>query len=189
MKQTQEELTKQRTLVMHSRISFSEHPSLKELALQILPSLNLDIFTAEQVAEHLLNGESIQPKVVLNGNSSEARVYQRIFFVDCGCSLEDLLSNCKKNDIAPFFIYKTYSYIEAEPGNLCAVFLTDRLLTDINEIRKMQDFLTIAVIGNSLATCREKKVYFGTSKGAAYENFNAFVKVDQILRKQENNDY
>ena len=184
MKQTQERFTTQRTLVMHSHISFSKHPSLQELTLKILPSLILDVFTVEQVAEHLLKGESIQPKVVLNDYSSEARVCQRFFFVDYACSLENLLANCKKNDIAPFFIYRTYSYIEGEPGNLCAVFQTDHLLTDINEIRKMQDFLTTAVTGNSPTNCQEKEVFFGTSKGAVYENFHAYVKVDQILRKQ-----
>lgn len=168
--------------------------------------------TIEEIAEALTSGHAIVPAVLEGGFGKKDWKAQQLFMLDVDNAVTDKYQekhpefNLKKISIEeaytylttlgikPVFMYKSYSYNEAEDKiKFRIVLCANELITDRDKRNKLQATLTglMFEVGNTDTACiTESKVFLGTShKEIIHADYEARINADEIIDKYYKEDY
>lgn len=168
---------------------------------KIINTITTQTISIEELAQKLISGHVMRPGILKDGNSSANWVGQQIFALDIDndvseedvktdvlrrISIEDAYTYFKELNIVPIFIYKSYSYDEAEDKiKFRVVFCADKFIEDRDKRNKLQATLMGLLFekANVDRRCKDaSRLFYGTNKHEVmYADYDARINADEII--------
>jgi len=162
--------------------------------------------TVEEIANLIIDGYAIRPAVLEGGACKENWKSQQMFMLDIDndkekggkdykfIDIQSAYEYFKSLGITPVFIYKSYSYSEAENKiKFRMVFVTNQEITNVEIRKKLQATLMglLDDVGNTDIRCKdENRVFLGTShREILYSDFEAEIDAQEIISKYWKDNY
>lgn len=168
---------------------FDEKPSGKEIGgiqNRIVATEN----ELNDLAVELSNGCTFKP-ALLNGTKSTDWIQQQVFALDFddNCRIESELEYAKSIGMIPSFIYTSFRHTEKN-HKFRMVFVTDKVITDIETRNKLQTTLIKTFTNSDDVTYDATRMFFGgKGKQPNYTNYDARINAEDIISRFYKDEY